>query len=57
MKFKVYYTAYDNHEWRHENGEEVVEANSAEEAREIIESRSSMMTAEYIVSTVVEVKE
>lgn len=40
-KFKVHYTAYDNHEWKHREGEKIIEAKSKEEIKEIVENWSN----------------
>lgn len=57
MKYKVNYTIYDCHEWSHSNHEEIIEAASVEEAKEKIESRSSMCTGDYHVKEIAEVKQ
>lgn len=55
MKYKVYFSAYDNDDWRHRDGIEIVEANSADEAKEIIKNKSDYFE-EYFVDKVEELK-
>ena len=40
-KYKVYYTIYSNMEWHHEDKIEIINAESKEQARKIIEDRSN----------------
>ena len=40
-KYNVYFTAYDNHEWRHRDGITTVEANSEKEAKERVQNYSN----------------
>ena len=56
-KFKVDYTVYDCHEWRHQDYVEIIEAESEQEAKEEIESRSDMCSGDYHVKEIVEVYE
>ena len=35
-KFKVYYTSYSNHEWRHETNIDIIEAESEEDVKKIV---------------------
>lgn len=56
MKVLVSYTIYDNCEWRHTDKTEVVEANSEEEAKQIIKNRSNF-ASEYIVNYAKEILE
>lgn len=39
-KYEVRFTAYDNCEWKHRDGEMIVEANSEEEAKKIVRNKS-----------------
>lgn len=52
--YKVVYTRYDNSEWKSDTGEDIVEANSSEEAKKKLEDLSDICTYEYIVSSVYE---
>lgn len=40
-KFNVRYVAYDNHEFNHRNGNMIIEAETKEEANQIIRSKSN----------------
>lgn len=55
-KYKVHYTWYDGDAWYHEDRIDVVEAESAEEARKEIESMTNPCD-EYVVSAVREIKD
>lgn len=50
-KYKVYFTAYDNNEWRHRKGNIILEVNSEDEARKIIEDKSNYFE-EYFVNRI-----
>lgn len=55
-KYKVWYKAYDNDAWIHRDGEVIVEANSPEEAKEIVHGYSNF-AEEYFATSVQEVKQ
>lgn len=55
-KYKVWYKAYDNDAWIHRDGETIVEANSPEEAKEIVHGYSDF-AEEYFATSVQEVEQ
>lgn len=55
-KYKVHYTWYDGDAWYHEDRTEIVEAESAEEAKKRIEGMTSPCD-DYVVSLVEEAKD
>lgn len=54
-KFRVQYTAYHNDLWQHRKGEMIVEANSKEEAKEIVKDKSDMCE-EYFADYIEEIQ-
>lgn len=52
MKFKVNYTIYSNYTWTHIDQEEIIEADTIEEACSSIESKSNIDSGEYIVNKI-----
>lgn len=56
-KFKIDYVGYDTLEWGHINETEIVEAETEEEAKEKITSRSFMGGYDYFINKIEEVKE
>lgn len=52
MKFKVNYTIYSNYTWTHIDQEEIIEADTIEEACFSIESKSNIDSGEYIVNKI-----
>lgn len=55
-KYKVYYTWYDGDAWAHEDRIDVIGAESAQEAKEKIESMTNPCD-EYVVWRVEEIKD
>lgn len=47
-KFKVDYTSYDNSEWRHSNLSTIIEAESKEQAKQIVEDRTNIVMTFYV---------
>ena len=51
-KYKVWYTAYDNNEWRHYNDFIIVDAENEEDAKKIVNDKSNFCE-EYFAKEVI----